>query len=263
MDNAPLVSVISVVYNGEKYLEETIKSIIHQDYKNLEYIVIDGCSSDGTVEIIKKYQDSISYWISEKDKGIYDAMNKGLKAARGEYLNFMNAGDYFCDNKVISDFINDMKKGYLIICADTVIMYPDGFRRRNKLFLNLYIMPAYHQSMFFHRNVFRWYGNYNTKYKFGADIDLWQRVYLKSKDKIIGRNRVASVNNLSGFSNKNFIEAYKEEITISFHNLPFFQFIVAFCIKTTVLLYVAFLNYFKKLGLYKYLIRVKYAFFRA
>jgi cellulose synthase/poly-beta-1,6-N-acetylglucosamine synthase-like glycosyltransferase len=99
-ENKPLISIITVVYNGEKFLEETIKSVINQTYDNVEYIIIDGGSSDGTIDIIKKYEDYIDYWVSEKDNGIYDAMNKGIDLATGIWINFMNAGDLFFDNTI-------------------------------------------------------------------------------------------------------------------------------------------------------------------
>nr|WP_071779299.1 glycosyltransferase family 2 protein [Sulfurimonas hongkongensis] len=89
----PLVSIITVVYNGEEHLEETILSIINQTYEHVEYIIIDGGSTDGTLKIIKKYEDAIDYWVSKKDSGIYDAMNKGIERASGEWINFINAGD--------------------------------------------------------------------------------------------------------------------------------------------------------------------------
>jgi len=91
--NNPLVSIITVTYNAEKVLEPTIQSIINQTYPNIEYLIIDGNSKDGTVDLIKKYDDKIAFWQSEKDSGIYDGMNKGLQAATGDYVWFMNAGD--------------------------------------------------------------------------------------------------------------------------------------------------------------------------
>src|SRR5688572_4810851 len=91
--SAPLLSIITVVYNGEQLLEKTILSILNQTYTNIEYLIIDGRSKDRTVDIIKKYENKISYWVSEPDKGIYDAMNKGMNAAKGDYIWFINAGD--------------------------------------------------------------------------------------------------------------------------------------------------------------------------
>jgi putative colanic acid biosynthesis glycosyltransferase len=101
-----LISIITVVYNGEKFLEKTIKSVINQSYQNIEYIVIDGGSTDGTIDIIKKYKDRIDYWVSEKDDGIYDAMNKGLERASGDFVNFMNGGDTFYDKSVLEKIIS-------------------------------------------------------------------------------------------------------------------------------------------------------------
>jgi glycosyltransferase involved in cell wall biosynthesis len=96
----PLITVVTVVFNGVGYLEDTIKSVIGQTYDNLEYIIVDGGSTDGTLDIIRKYEDVIDYWVSEPDRGIYDAMNKGSIVASGEWLNFMNSGDVLFNNFV-------------------------------------------------------------------------------------------------------------------------------------------------------------------
>ncbi len=99
-ENKPLISIVTVVYNGEKHLEQTINSVLGQNYDNVEYIIIDGGSTDGTFEIIKKYEDAIDYWISEQDSGIYDAMNKGVSLCSGEYVTFLNADDWYNQDSV-------------------------------------------------------------------------------------------------------------------------------------------------------------------
>ena len=106
MIKKPLISIITAVYNGEKNLEETILSVTNQTYDNVEFIIIDGSSTDGTIDIIKKYEDKIDYWISEKDSGIFDAMNKGILASKGDYINFMNAGDFFTTINLVKEVVN-------------------------------------------------------------------------------------------------------------------------------------------------------------
>ena len=97
------ISIITVVFNSVNYIEETINSVINQTYSNIEYIIIDGSSTDGTKELINKYKTKIDYYISEKDHGIYDAMNKALNHVTGSWIVFMNSGDKFYNNKVLSD----------------------------------------------------------------------------------------------------------------------------------------------------------------
>lgn len=106
MKNNPLISVVTVSYNAVSTIEQTILSVINQTYPHIEYIIIDGGSTDGTVDIIKKYADKIAYWVSEPDKGIYDAMNKGIKVATGEWINFMNSGDCLYRNDTIEKILN-------------------------------------------------------------------------------------------------------------------------------------------------------------
>jgi glycosyltransferase involved in cell wall biosynthesis len=103
----PLVTVITVVRNGRHLLEHTIQSVLEQSYGNIEYIIIDGASTDGTIDIIKKYEQNIDYWISEPDKGLYDAMNKGIALSSGDWINFMNSGDVY----YLPDTVNTVMAG--------------------------------------------------------------------------------------------------------------------------------------------------------
>lgn len=122
----PKISIVTVTYNAESILEKTILSVINQDYDNIEYIVIDGGSTDGTIEVIKKHQDKISFWLSEPDKGIYDAMNKGINRATGDWINFMNAGDLLYSENVLTDiFVNNGPNivGVDVIYGNTIYDY--------------------------------------------------------------------------------------------------------------------------------------------
>lgn len=123
----PLITVVTVVFNGEQFLEGTILSVINQTYDNVEYIIIDGGSTDGTLDIIRKYEHAIDYWVSENDKGLYDAMNKGIDLAIGEWINFMNGGDEFYALSVLSDiFTNRTHQDAQILYGNHQVIYPSG-----------------------------------------------------------------------------------------------------------------------------------------
>jgi hypothetical protein len=126
----PLITIVTVVFNGEQFLEETILSVINQTYDNVEYIIIDGGSTDGTLDIIKKYEHAIDYWVSENDKGIYDAMNKGIDLATGEWINFMNGGDSFYDDGVLAKvFVSKCYSDFDIVYGHHQVIYPSGRKR--------------------------------------------------------------------------------------------------------------------------------------
>lgn len=115
MEKKLKITVITVVYNGIDYIEDTILSVINQDYSNIEYIIIDGKSDDGTMDIVEKYATKISYWVSESDNGIYDAMNKGIKVATGDWIIFMNCGDYFFSSDIITQVFSQMLIGIDVV----------------------------------------------------------------------------------------------------------------------------------------------------
>jgi glycosyltransferase involved in cell wall biosynthesis len=164
MNKQKLITVITVVYNGEKLLENTIKSVISQPYDNIEYVIIDGCSTDGTVDIIKKYENNITYWLSEKDNGIYDAMNKGIKQATGKGLLFLNAGDFFVGKVLTNDILIP---SYLNVKTANKL----GFEKDIKIKSHKKGMPNCHQGIIFeNKNI-----KYNLDYKIAADYDYFLR----------------------------------------------------------------------------------------
>lgn len=124
----PKITVVTITYNAEKVLENTILSVVNQTYENIEYIIIDGASTDGTIDIIKKYQSRINLWKSEPDNGIYDAMNKGIKLATGDWINFINAGDKYNNDSVLSNFISKIDSSTIIAYGDINKIFSWGVR---------------------------------------------------------------------------------------------------------------------------------------
>lgn len=175
----PLISIVTVVFNDVLNIEKTIQSVVEQTYRNIEYIIIDGGSSDGTVEIIKKYQDKIHFWISEPDRGIYDAMNKAIDAARGEWINFMNSGDYFKSPDVVTFFSNTTFNADIVF-GDALIQYPDFQVIWNKLQLSEMWkrMPFCHQASFSRTSLMK-NQKFDTRYRLSSDFKFIYHCYLQ------------------------------------------------------------------------------------
>lgn len=181
------ISIITVCWNSASTIEKTIKSIQEQDYAEIEYIIVDGNSKDNTLDIIKRYPNVITKWISESDKGLYDAMNKGIKMASGEYIGIVNADDTLADGHVISkisDFLSDRKvdasigdivqhnfEGQIIRRYSAKSWDPDK--------LKIGFMPA-HPGIFFKKELFDQLGYYALDFKIGADYELITRFFLKN-----------------------------------------------------------------------------------
>jgi glycosyltransferase involved in cell wall biosynthesis len=177
-DELPLITVVTVVYNGAGFLEDTIKSVIEQTYDNVEYIIVDGGSTDGTLDIIRQYDHAIDYWVSEPDKGIYDAMNKGIDLASGKWINFMNCGDLFFHDSVLVDVCFPCIKNCVLVYGDKM---KNGLMVKAKPLSSLYIggIHACHQSMFFLKTTMTTkILKYDTRYPIYADYDLVARYYL-------------------------------------------------------------------------------------
>lgn len=176
--NTPLISIVTVVYNAVKTIEETIKSVLNQENSLFEYIIIDGGSKDGTIGIIKNYENSINYWISEADKGIYDAMNKALGIARGDYIYFLGADDLLEPNILskITPHLNTDKILYgNVLFRFRKIIYDGHFSSFKIVTRNIS-----HQAIFYPKEVFKEF-DYNTNYKIFADYDLNLKLYNHSR----------------------------------------------------------------------------------
>jgi len=149
-------SIITINYNNKEGLRKTIESVIHQTFHDFEYIVIDGGSTDGSADVLKEYDKDINYWVSEKDKGIYNAMNKGIKVAHGEYLNFMNSGDMFHSSTVLEDITRMNSNDDIIIgiCFDKENNVCHSIPEQDPTLLTMLKVPFNHQSMFFNKKLF-------------------------------------------------------------------------------------------------------------
>jgi len=215
--NEPLISIITAVYNGEKYLEDTIQSILNQTYKNMEYIIIDGGSTDRTLEIIKKYDDKIDYWVSEKDQGISDAFNKGVKLAQGIYINFQGDGDGFVANDSLEKVFQDINSDKDIFVSAKIkridILGDEIFvSKQSKLFDKrslLFRMSMPHQGLFTHISYFKKYGLFDATNIFSMDYEHLLRSY-KEFPRVILRDVIVAQWRADGLGNGRFLEIFQE-----------------------------------------------------
>lgn len=197
----PRVCVVTVCYNCSSLIEDTILSVINQSYSNLFYVIIDGGSRDGTLDIIDKYKNSIDVIISERDNGIFDAMNKGIREASGSWLIFMNAGDTFFDLEVLSsvfensDF-SDFGVVYGSKFSDGRIVVP-----KDLSFLKYGGIMACHQSIFYNLDLLKGEMYYPVIHRFYGDIELTRRIYIKGF-KFFQVNNVISNYLGGGFSSR-------------------------------------------------------------
>lgn len=196
MAEEKLVSVITVTYNAQDYLEQTIRSVLGQIYSDIEYIIIDGGSTDGTIDIIKKYESRIFRWISEKDNGIYDAMNKGIRMANGELVGMINAGDYYEPDAVgnmVAAYSDNPDYGIFHGKINLLDEKGDFIKTKNPqsdlsaLFKG---MCVYHPTFFVLKTIYEKNGLYDLSFRIAADYDLTLRNYLKGTrfyyvDKVI------------------------------------------------------------------------------
>lgn len=184
------VSIITVTYNSDVTLQDTIDSIASQDYPDIEYIIVDGNSTDNTVSIIESNLSTVSLWVSEPDKGLYDAMNKGIKMATGDIVGIINSDDFYHRSDAISQIVQGFQdSGKQSVYTDIRFVNPDNLDKTVRYYnskrfklrkLKKGIMPA-HPTFFTYRENFEKYGYYRTDYKIAADFELLVRFLYKHK----------------------------------------------------------------------------------
>ncbi len=223
------VSIITVVWNNAETIKDAIDSVLGQTYKNIEYIIVDGASTDGTVEIVQSYGDKITKFVSEKDKGLYDAMNKGLRLATGHVIGILNSDDFYINSDVIQKIVKEFEdKKVDSVYADLVFVKSDNLDKIVRYFDSSHWSPdkfAYgwmpaHPTFFVKREIYDKYGVFRTDLKVAADFDLMARFLFKYKisynymQEVIVKMRTGgastSLFNIIFTNNKEVMKACKE-----------------------------------------------------
>lgn len=185
------ISIITVVYNNVSNIENCIKSVISQDYLDIEYIVIDGGSKDGTIEIIEKYQNQVQTFISESDDGIYDALNKGINHSNGEFIAILHSDDVFYSEHVVSDMVIQITKTRAEFCFSNMIIINSSSHKVSRYYKANFFkkwmfrigwMPP-HPTCFIKKELFNEFGLYSTQYKIAGDFELLVRFFYGRKIK--------------------------------------------------------------------------------
>lgn len=223
--NKPVVSIITVVYNSEQLIEKTIQSVISQSYPNIEYIIIDGGSKDQTVPIIKKFDPLISYWESEPDKGLYFAMNKGIEAATGDYVWFINSGDQIYREDTLEKIISASNREDVLYGTAMIIdessneiglrrLAPPEHLTKKSMQLGMIVC---HQAVIVRRKLAPLY---ETKYKLAADYN-WVVSILSKTNSVFNTHEILCQYMDNGFSKNNIRKALKERFGIMVRNFGF------------------------------------------
>ena len=223
------VSIITVTFNSISVINDCLDSISSQEYDNIQHIVIDGASTDGTLSILESKHSQLNTLISKPDNGIYDAMNKGIKIATGDIIGFLNSDDFYLNNKVISKVVKEFEKdSFLDACysdliyvhqfnTSKTIRYVKSSKFQEGLFSKGWCPP--HPTFFVRRSVYKKFGNFDLSYKFASDVDLMMRFLEKYKIKSKYIPEVWVKMRMGGVTNKNLknIWLQNKEIIHSFN----------------------------------------------
>jgi glycosyltransferase involved in cell wall biosynthesis len=219
MKDLPLVSIITVVYNGQQYIEDVIRSVLNQSYTNIEYIIIDGGSTDNTLAIIKKYENQISFWISEDDNGISDAFNKGILRSKGEIIGIINSDDWY-EKDAVEKVVAKLKD------ADVVYSDMQLWKNEEKDFIvkgdHQFLtkeMTVNHPSVFVRKECYTQFGLFDTQYELAMDYDLMLRLKINNR-KFVYIPEVLANMRWAGLSDKNWLTGCRETLSIKNKYIP-------------------------------------------
>lgn len=256
MENRKLrISIITVSYNAASTIEQTISSVVNQSYPHIEYIIIDGGSTDGTVDIIKKYKDKIAYWISEPDGGIYDAMNKGMSVATGDYVYFLGADDTLLNMGTIENVISEINQShadiysygvYLVRSCDNKQRYV-GNEYAHKCEFPLRMIP--HQGMFVKTILAKNIG-FDIKYRIAADHKFFLCCKLKKDIKIIYSDKAVAFFSQDGMSGQQVLKNQQEVKSI------FKELSLEYPVNNSNFLVTLCKNFLRRLGLYSFITKM-------
>jgi glycosyltransferase involved in cell wall biosynthesis len=234
------ISIITVTFNAEKFIEKTIQSIINQTYKNIEFIIVDGKSKDNTLKIIENYSTHIDKVISEKDSGIYDAMNKGIDLATGDFITFLNAGDDYIDNNVLFNLFENLDKDTNIVYADhiSILNGKEKYRKakkfnKNNLFKFL-TTTVCHQAIFVKKEIAP---KYNLKYKLKGELNWYFDILENTNIKFLHRKMPIVYYLRGGVGETKYILNLKEILKVLYSHggivgvLKAYKFLIKYFIK--------------------------------
>lgn len=223
----PLISLVTVCYNAAPLIKDTLQSAVSQTYRNIELVIIDGGSTDDTVAQARAFGDYTGTLVSEPDKGIYDAMNKGIGAAKGEWIYFLNAGDSFCDNRVLEDIFGqrNLEGIDLIYARIQTVNEPTGINYiagEQASFPDFYFRyPLHHQATFTRKSAFADIGLYDTSLRINAD-NKWQMTFFRRhQHKALFIDRVVAFYDIQGASYHKRMKGYREFLSYTRTLLPF------------------------------------------
>ena len=225
--SAPLLTIITAVRDGEKTLECTIKSVINQSYDRIEYIIIDGGSTDGTLDILRKYDEKIDYWISEPDKGIYDAMNKGIRLAHGDLIGLLNSDDYYEEHAiqtVVNAYLESGNRENVIVFGNFYVLDEDSGIKTEHISSVQYWkgMTINHQTMFVSRDIYFDRYTYNLTYKYASDYDFFVKSALNQVRFIHTGRFLVNFRN-TGATYRKVLPIYRETLLIGRNYLGTFS----------------------------------------